>query len=241
MIPKRIGIIVPSTNTSVEADFQRVLTPAVTVHSARLLLPDGVMTEASLDQMNRDLKSAIELLASAHVDLIAYGCTSGSFYRGPAWDEEVKATVERMASVPCVTTSTAVKAALHAFGARRLSVVTPYPAWTNERLRAYYEHEGFEILGVHGDARAAANGHRAINDQNPADVLDFALSHLSPQADALFCSCTALRAFEVVETLEAQGGKPVVTSNQATIWAAVKGVGALGCVRPVGRLFGLGG
>ena len=237
MVVQRIGILVPSTNTSVEADFQRLLSDEVTVHSERLSIPDGTMTPEFLDEMNRGLAGKVSLLASAKLDLIAYACTSGSFYRGPQWDAEVRDTVQATAGVPCVTTSTAVMQAFEALGVKRISVVTPYPEWTNQKLAGYYADQGMQVLGVHGDARAAAQGHRAINDQDPSEIVQFARQHLDPQAQALFCSCTAWRAVECVQALEAELGVPVITSNQATIWAALRELDMLHAARPTGRLF----
>lgn len=237
MNPQRIGILIPSTNTSVEADFQRVLSGRVTVHSERLAIPDGAMTPEFLDQMNEELAAKVALLASARMDLIAYACTSGSFYRGPAWDEQVREIVDRTAGVPCVTASTAVREAFDALGIRRISVVTPYPQWTNDKLAAYYRSQGIEVVAVHGDPRAAADGHRAVNDQEPAQIEQFAREHFDPRAQALFCSCTAWRALECVPQLEAALDVPVITSNQATIWSALRRLDMLDAARPVGRLF----
>lgn len=237
MIPKRIGILIPSTNTSVEADFKWVTSKAVTAHSERLAIPDGTMTPAFLDQMNQDLAAKVASVASASMDLIAYACTSGSFYRGPAWDEQVHDLVQRTAHVPCVTTSTAVMDAFQALDVQRISVITPYPQWTNDKLAAYYGQQGMDVLGVHGDVRAAAQGHRAINDQDPDDIIQFAQDHFDPDAQALFCSCTAWRAAECVTALEAALGVPVITSNQATIWAALRQLDMLHAAQPLGRLF----
>ncbi len=237
MIPQRIGVLVPSTNTAVEADFQRTLPADVTAHSARLYIPDGVMTAAFLDEMNRDLAEKIRLLASAKVDLIVYACTSGSFYRGRAWDEQVRQTVTAVAGVPCVTTSTAVSLAFRALGLQALSVVSPYPAWTNEKLVAYYESEGLRIVSIASDARAAADGHRAVNDQDPEDIAQFARAHFVSDAQGLFCSCTAWRAMACVAALESGLGVPVVTSNQATIWAALRTLGRDDVLANAGELF----
>lgn len=237
MIPKRIGILIPSTNTSVEADFQRLLSDAVTVHSERLYIPDGTMTEASLDLMNRDLQDKAALLATAKIDVIAYACTSGSFYRGANWDEQVKNTIEQRTGIPCVTTSAAVSKAFQSLNVRSISVMTPYPDWTNQKLAEYYAAQGMDIKGVHGDTRAAANGHRAINDQDPAEIAQFALEHFDGNAQALFCSCTAWRSLECVQTLEAALNVPVVTSNQATIWASLHAIDSLEQATPTGRLF----
>lgn len=237
MIPKRIGILVPSTNTSVEADFQRLLSDTVSVHSERLYIPDGTMSEADLDLMNRDLLEKAALLATANLDVIAYACTSGSFYRGADWDEQVRQSIEQRTGIACVTTSTAVSTAFRTLNVQAISVMTPYPDWTNQKLAAYYTAQGLTVIGVHGDARAAANGHRAINDQPPSQIAAFALEHFDAKAQALFCSCTAWQSLACVTTLETALNVPVVTSNQATIWAALHAIDRLDHVTPIGRLF----
>lgn len=226
MVPKRIGIMIPSTNTAMEADFQRLgVGRHVTVHSERLFIPDGEMSPDILDVMNADLASRITSLASAKLDVIVYGCTSGSFYKGADWDQDVVRKVEEMTGVPCITTSGAVATALRHVQAQRLSIITPYPAWTNQKLVTYYEADGFEVLNIEGDARAASNGHRGVNDQDPEAIFEFGAEHFLSGADALFCSCTAWRAMEVQPRLEKRLRVPVITSNQATIWAAFGAIG----------------
>lgn len=237
MSPKRIGILIPSTNTTVEADLQRVLGDAISVHSERLHIPDGTMTAAFLDEMNRGLEEKVKRLAAARADVIAYACTSGSFYRGSTWDDQVSQIVQDNAGVPCVTTSTAVTKAFRALGLHTISVITPYPQWTNDKLADYYRNEGFEIVNVHGDSRAAALGHRAINDQDPAQIEQFGRNHFDRGAQGLFCSCTAWRSLECVENLESTLDVPVVSSNQATIWAALHAIDRVDAATHSGRLF----
>jgi maleate isomerase len=217
---KRIGVMVPSTNTTFEADFQLLAPPDVTIHGQRLWLTNDAAGAAGMDRMNAEIESGARYLATAKVDAVAYGCTTGSFYRGPGWDREMLDVIERAAGVPAVATSPSVVAALRSFGARRVSVATPYPDWNNRQLRAYLEALGFEVLNVEGEPRAARSGNQGINDQDPEDVIAFASRVCRPEADALLCSCTAWRSLEVVGELERRTGKPVVTSNQASIWAA---------------------
>ena len=236
-IRKRIGVMVPSTNTTCEADFNMVVPRGVTVHGQRLWMTNDASGDAAYQRMNGEIETGARYLATARVDVIAYGCTTGSFYRGPGWDREMLALIEREAGVPAVATTPSVVTALRAFGARRISVATPYPDWNNERLRAYLEAHGFEVLNVDGEPTAAASGNQGINDQSPESVVAFAARACRPEADALLCSCTAWRSVEAVDALERRTGKPVVTSNQATIWTAL---GAIGVTQPVGgfgRLF----
>jgi maleate cis-trans isomerase len=190
---------------------------------------EGTGDEAYV-RMNAEIESGARYLATAHVDVIVYGCTTGSFYKGPGWDREMLEVIRREAGVPAVATSPSVVEALRFFGARRISVATPYPEWNNRRLRAYLEAQGFEVLNVDGEPEAAAAGNQGINDQDPQSVVEFASRVCRPEADALLCSCTAWRSVEAVAAIEARTGRPVVTSNQSTIWTALR---ALGVSRPI--------
>lgn len=233
---KRIGVMIPSTNTTCEADFQMTVPRGVTVHGQRLWLTNDSNGDDTYVRMNAEIESGARYLATASVDVVVYGCTTGSFYKGPGWDTEMLELIRREARVPAVAASPSVIEALRFFGAKRLSVATPYPEWNNQRLRAYLEAQGFEVLNVDGEPRAAAAGNQGINDQDPDAVAEFAARVCRPEADALLCSCTAWRSVEAVAAIEARTGKPVVTSNQSTIWTALR---ALGLTRPItgfGRL-----
>jgi maleate cis-trans isomerase len=232
----RIGVMVPSTNTTFEGDFQLTKPRDVTIHGQRLWLTNDAAGAAGMDRMNAEVESGARYLATAKVDVIAYGCTTGSFYRGPGWDTEMLALIRGTAGVPGVATSPSVVAALRFFGARRISVATPYPDWNNKQLRTYLEALGFEVLNVEGEPRAAASGNQGINDFDPEDVVAFASRACRPEADALLCSCTAWRSLEAVAALEQRTGKPVVTSNQATIWAAYRALDLRPTITGYGRL-----
>ena len=233
---KRIGVMVPSTNTTFEADFQLVAPRDVTIHGQRLWLTNDAEGAAGMDRMNAEVESGARYLATAKVDVVAYGCTTGSFYRGPGWDREMLDVIQRAARVPAVATSPSVVEALRFFGARRVSVATPYPDWNNTQLRAYLEALGFEVLNIEGEPSAAASGNQGINDHDPDEVVEFASRVCRPEADALLCSCTAWRSVEAVGELERRTGKPVVTSNQASIWAAFRALKLSPKITGYGRL-----
>jgi maleate isomerase len=235
-VRKRIGVMVPSTNTTCEADYQMVVPPGITVHGQRMWLTNEALGEEGMNRMNGEIEAGARYLATARVDVIAYGCTTGSFYKGPGWDREMIDLIRRTAGVPAVATSPAVIEALRFFGARRLSVATPYPEWNNQQLRRYLEAMGFEVLNVDAEPAAARSGNQGINDQDPAVVIEFASRACRPEADALLCSCTAWRSVEAVGELERRTGKPVVTSNQASIWASLRALGVRERIAGFGRL-----
>lgn len=223
-VRKRIGVMVPSTNTTFEADFQLASPRDVTIHGQRLWLTNDAAGAEGMDRMNAEVEAGARYLATAKVDAIAYGCTTGSFYRGPGWDKEMLELIQRVAGVPGVATSPSVVEALRRFRAKKVSVATPYPEWNNKQLRLYLEAHGFEVLNVDGEPRAARSGNQGINDFDPEDVIAFAPGACHAEADVLLCSCTAWRSLEAVAELERRTGKPVVTSNQASIWMAFRAV-----------------
>jgi maleate cis-trans isomerase len=232
----RIGVMVPSTNTTCEADFQMVASQNVSIHGSRLWLTNNFGGDADFDRMNSEIESAAQYLATANVDAISYGCTTGSFYKGPGWDEDMMKLIEKAAGVPAAATSPSVVQALRHFGAKRISVASPYPDYNNQKLRAYLEAMGFEVLNLEGEPVAAASGNQGINNQEPESVVDFASSICRDDADALLCSCTAWRSLEAVDELEKRTGKPVVSSNQASIWSTYKKWGITEPIKGYGKL-----
>ncbi|MDA1036637.1 MAG: aspartate/glutamate racemase family protein [Chloroflexi bacterium] len=218
---KKIGLVVPSSNTSTEPDFYRVMPANVSLHSHRIWLEDTTLED--LDTMNRDAEKAARYIGTADVDVIAYACTSGSSLGGPGYDQNLLVTLTKASGgAPAIGTSPAMIDGLKSLGIKRVSVVTPYLDSINERLQAFLEGHGFEVISIAGQQIVP---NTEIGAQTPETILAFANKHLDPSADGYFLSCTNWRAFEVVEQLEQQSGKPVVTSNQATIWAAFRSLG----------------
>jgi len=207
----------------------------ISVHGQRLWLTNEGTGDDGFNRMNAEIEAGARYLATAKVDVIVYGCTTGCFFKGPGWDREMCDIIQHAAGVPAVATSPSVVEALRAFGARRLSVATPYPDWNNAKLRAYLEAHGFQVLNVEGEPRSAS-GNQGINDQDPESVLEFASRVCRPEADALLCSCTAWRSVEAVAAIEARVGKPVVTSNQSTIWTSLRVLGVTQPITGFGRL-----
>ncbi len=224
---RRIGVLVPSANSTVEPDFVLAAPKHVTIHANRIgwEAKNLVEDEAIVDRMNASVEEAARNLAAARVEVIAYGFATGSFYRGLDYAARLLERLHTATGIPAVAASPAMVDALRSFGARRLTVTSPYPEWNNQRLRAYLEAAGFQVLNVAGEPRAAAGGFPTMSDQEPNDVVEFCVRVCEAQADALLISCTMWRALEAAGELERRLGIPVVTANQAAIWAAFRALG----------------
>jgi maleate isomerase len=125
-----------------------------------------------------------------------------------------------------VVPSLALLDALSHLRAKRISVVTPYPAWNNQVLRKFLGETHHEILSFVGDQRPVEEAAKHyLWHQLPEEITEYVISNCHPEADCLLCPCTACRIFEVVKQIEGRLGIPVITANQATIWKVCKEIG----------------
>ncbi|WP_456398953.1 maleate cis-trans isomerase family protein [Palaeococcus sp. (in: euryarchaeotes)] len=213
----RIGLIVPSSNTTMEMELHEALPEGVSLHTARMPLK-GV-TEEELLKMSALAVESAKLLKDADVDLILYGCTSGSFIGGENFENELEEKIEDEVKIPVVTTSSAILAALNALEAQQILVLTPYTEEINKREREFLEANEFEVLDIRGMGIVE---NTKIGRLEPYEAYRLAKAMFTEEADALVISCTNFRTFEIIEALEDDLGVPVVTSNQASLWYALR-------------------
>lgn len=213
----RIGLIVPSSNTTMEEEFRGALPRGVSLHVARVKLRKVNLEE--LGEMEKYVESAAGTLADAGVDIIAYGCTTGSLVGGVGYDEMIARKIEEAVGVKAVPTARAVVEALRHLGVERISLATPYIEEVNRREEEFLRGNGFSVVSIKG---LEIEENIEIGKQVPETVYRLGKSADHPDAEGLFISCTNLRTFEVLEALEADLGKPVISSNSATLWALLE-------------------
>lgn len=240
----RIGLIVPSTNTVNEPDFYRHLPDGVSVHTARMRLDQEDHRESGdlseLEKMTANATRAADLLATASVDVVAYGCTSGSFIHGEGYGAALAAELEDVAGVPAVTTAGAVCRALEALDVESLAVASPYTDDVLARGVDFFEECGYEVVDAvgHGiDIVGSDLDRRSHGAQIPEQAYRQVVEMDHGDADAVFISCTNYHVTDAIEPLEADLDIPVITSNQATLWAALRELAVDPAGVSLGRLF----
>ena len=228
---KRLGLMPPGGNTTIEDDFARWIPDSVRMHVSPLhgaperreRVQDELL--AGLEQMADFVEEPAGVLANASVDVIAFGCTGASFLNGLGYDKEIARRIEAASGgIKGIVAAGAVVDALNELGVTRIAVCTPYPEALNDRLRNFYTDSGFDIVSF--DSVQNIHLHFDSAEEAREEVLALAISVDRPEAQATFISCTAFQgAGEVIEEVEAATGKPVVTSNQAMFWACLREVG----------------
>jgi maleate isomerase len=227
----RIGLLVPSSNTSVETEFYRLLPPAVTVHTARLLLTH--ITPETLLGMLSDLDTQSRLLASAGVDVIVLGAVAPALTKGAGYDRELAQRIETAAGTRATTTATALLDALHHMKLRRVAIAAPYDASISAMATSFLQGNG---IGVVATRELGLVDNQQVGRLTEADAYDLGRAADRADADAVIFAGTNMRTMAVVERLERELGKPVVSTTAAALWAALRLVGFSGSIAGHGRL-----
>jgi maleate isomerase len=217
-LDKRIGLIVLATDHTTEPDFRRMAaTDRIGVYVSRIPYANPTTPENLLKMQPALTEGAALILPDEELDAICYSCTAASVVIG---DEAVTAAIRQAKpGVPVVTPVDAGARGLQALGARRISLLTPYTVATTTPMVRYFAARGFAVesaacLGLEDDREMARIA--------PNAWIDLAREATAPTAEALFISCTAVRAASVAPLIEAAIGRPVVTSNLATAWMCLR-------------------
>lgn len=227
--PRHFGILVPSTNTTCEIEFCR-LPPELQVHTARLGKGGNTPFSPSLDS---DVAYQSKLLGDARVEVIALAQTSASLFA----DDYDEVTVKRMtgaSGVPSLTSAQAVGRALRALGTLRIAMATPYSEEIIARATRYYETK-YGITVIASESLGATNAY-AIG-QMDASVAQAAFSRIDrPDIEALMVPGGNFPTMDWIAPWERQFSKPVITTNQATLWAVLRAMGRSTPLAGKGRL-----
>lgn len=217
-VARRVGLVVLATDHTTEPDFRRMVAgEGIGVYTARIAYANPTTPENLRRMQPRLAEGAALILPDEGLDAIVYSCTSASVVMGDAAVEGAIAAAKP--GVPVITPPAAARAGLKALGATRIAVLTPYTVETSRPMADYFTGHGFDVrrftcLDLDDD--------RVMARLTADTLVAAAEAAMAPDADALFISCTALRSAAVAARIEAALGRPVVTSNQATAWRALR-------------------
>jgi len=232
----RIGLIALASDYVTERDFMN-MRPCddVVIFVSRILNVNPCTVENLRTMAPRVTESVSLIIPEGRLDAVAYSCTSGTVVIG---FDKIESSIHAVRpGIPVATPITAGLAALEKFDARKIAVLTPYVDDVNGPIVRYIEDSGLDVVDLTSFLFADDNDMAGLT---PDAIFDAAIEADRPEADALFISCTAIRAVDAIERIEQALGKPVVSANQALFWQALRAAGYKHAVTGYGQLLRTG-
>jgi len=227
----RLGVLVPLANFVMEPDMYKMAPEGVTVHFERMgtqtSAPGGLSPDPDpqirLSTYREDLVRAARMLAAAKPKVIAFGCTSGSFFKGIDYNKELIRRIETAVGIHAITTSTAAVEALREMGLKKICFITPYDEFRTEKGKEFLEANGFEVPAVKRLTMSADERRKLPPAAALELAYELAMSAYNPSCDGVFCSCTGFGGvIDIIEKVEKEIGKPMISANQATMWLMLR-------------------
>jgi maleate cis-trans isomerase len=232
----RIGVLVPAGNPTVEPELSRMAPPAVTLHFARLTSAEG--TPGAADGMEgrllgylQSLPAVLPALAAVEPSVVVLAHTAVSYATGFAEEPALVARMAEVAGCPAITAARAILAALSHLGVRRIALAVPYPAAIEALGATYWTAAGLEVV-----ARRRLDNVANIYEETEARARALGRDADTAEAEAVLISGTGLPTAGIVEPLEHELEKPVITAQTAALWHALRVAGVAAPVKGYGRL-----
>ena len=227
----RIGLIIPSSNRLAEPQFHRYAPAGVGVHFSRMRMTGKWRTSPS--ELRPALAEVAAALSDTKPEIIVFHCTANSMEHGLAGEAALVETIRDASGCFTMTTAQALTTALDHLGIKKLVLLTPYVKQTNAHQVRYLHEAGYQVIHELGLA-LDSDGYVAVTPERWVEVVK---ENSRAEADGYLLSCTNTRTIEAINVLEGELGKPIITSNQATLWACLKKLGILHTDSNLGKLF----
>jgi maleate isomerase len=225
----KFGVLAPSTNTSVQPEYDAMRPWGVTHHHSRLVIPDTEVTDDAsfmvmMDQIRGALFPALEAVLTCHPDYVILGMSAETFWDGREGARELQRKLDKVANVGVCMGSDACQAALRAYGSgiRRLGVITPYMPVGDRQVHRFFTECGFEVVNLLG---LKCRSPVLIAHESRQRLRDAILEVNRGKVDAVVQVGTNLAMAEVAAMAEFWLDKPVIAINTATYWYALRQFG----------------
>ena len=236
----KFGVLAPSTNTSVQPEFDAMRPWGVTHHHSRLVIPDSKVSDdasflAMMDNIRGALFPALEAVLTCDPDYVILGMSSETFWDGLEGSKKLERKLRRIARRGVAMGSDACRAALAAYGRqiKRVGVVTPYMPVGDRQVVRFFSECGYQVVNLHGFKCASP---RAIAEVTPKELRDAIQRVNRGRVDAIVQVGTNLACAGVAAMAEFWLDKPVIAINTATYWYALRDYGIKDRVAGFGSL-----
>ena len=231
-INPKVGLLALSTDLTIENDFQSICQKLPLDLFVNRIHNENPLTKENLMKMYGQIEPVTEkILPGQKINTVAYACTSGTITIG---EDKVKEKIQ-LAKPGCYVT-TPITSALKAFtkmDAKKIALFTPYPESVNKTILEYFNEKNINIISF---STFNIDLDEDIASVDPKYLLETLIKLNLSDADALFISCTALPALEILDEAEKKIGKTILSSNQTLIWDTLRSVGFKSPVQGYGKL-----
>lgn len=231
----RIGILSPITNFITISEWNSVLPDGVTVHEALMGLTET--TPETLVEMRKQAVSEAIKLSYGLMDIILFGCTSASFIGGPGYDEEIIKELETATGIPSTTTSTCVLTAFADLGVKKIALIGPYIREVFDAEIQFFAGHGIETVHL------KAMEYQYVRDISLLREKPYIFYRMAKEAynsskdcDSIFITCMASPAIKIIDILEQEMGRYVLSSSSASLYGVLKKLGIKGPIEGYGKL-----
>jgi maleate cis-trans isomerase len=230
---KLIGLISPNLTEETLVDVYKIFPDGIRIEGRALKV--GKYTDDEFHRAEQAFADLVRDLAREPLDFLMVTGELFLSYKGPGSDRQILDMVKKITPTPASTVLTAVTRGCQALGLKRVVMATPFPEDQDERLVRFLAHDGIEVVGFRGLGCPNAD---VIWDLPPESGYDLATSLLRehPDVDGVYMPCNKWRIVSVIDRIENESGKPVVTNTQAWVWEALRTMGMKNPIPGYGRL-----
>ena len=244
----RIGVLIPSTNTGVEYDLQKITLDGLTWHPSRIWIEIANWADESersgddfnrvferfLDALRVELPISIRNVLSARITHLMLGMSAETFWGGLEGNVAFERGIQdQIGELGLTTGAGATRDALHGFGAKKISVITPYPPVGDDNVERFFNDIGFEVKAIKGLASPSAT---SIAEITIPMVMDAIREIDGDDVDAIIQCGTNLSTVDIFPTMEHWLRKPLIPINIACVWHALRACGINDTIIGKGRL-----
>ena len=236
---KKFGVLAPSTNTSVQPEFEAMRPRGVTNHFSRIAIPNMVINDSAdflrlMDSIRATMMDAVDSIMSCEPDYIVMGMSAETFWDGLDGSRELQEKLEKHSGKGVAMGSDACQAALRCYGdIRRIAVITPYMPVGDDNVRRFFTDCGFEVMGLKGLKCSSPVNIAHVSEKTLKDAIN---ELNTPDVQAIVQVGTNLAMARVAGIAEFWIEKPVIAINTATYWWALRQNGMMDKVEGFGSL-----
>lgn len=229
----RIGIIAPANNAVIEPELNRRLPEGVALLATKLLGSTQEMGESNIQAMEATTERAVRMLDVAEVDTLIYACMGTALVKGVDWSDRLVREMSALTRARVLTAAQLTMAGLRRLGVKRVALATPYPELLQPKVKPYFEAHGFEVTS---ERHLGIANVRQVGTFGPEVAARLARSLDRSHAQGVCILATDFRTLEVLEGLERDLRLPVISTNQAILWGAMRAAGLNDVVEGCGSL-----